>query len=147
MVDYDYNRAAFRSVYQSPGVRPLALAYCSCVLLELSLKQHLGLISSPMNQGHDLPQLVHRLGLRNSKHLFTCNALQVQLRYALTKLFSQGKDGTPRTVPGDSYPHLRYLRHSSDWPQKSSPDQDIATVNSLIQRIISFLSNNVGVAV
>jgi len=144
---YDYNRAAFRSVCQATGVNSLAVAYCSCVLLELSLKQHLNLISSALNSGHDLPQLVHRLGIQHTRYQSTCNALQRQLGDALRALFSQGRGGIARSIPSNSYPHLRYLRHSSDWPSSCSSDVQIAALNSLLQRIQSLMKRQLGVAV
>ena len=78
-MDYDYNRKAFRSVSKAVGIEPLAAAYSSCVLLELSLKQHLALISSTGNGGHNLPYLLQRVGLQHKRYLSLCNALQQQL--------------------------------------------------------------------
>jgi len=146
-MDYDYNRAAFRSVCEAAGVHSLAVVYCSCVLIELSLKQHLGLTSTPLNSGHDLPQLIHRLGMRNGKYQSVCNALQRQLSDAIRVLVSQGKSGAARNVPSNSYPHLRYLRHSSDWPSGCSSEHQLAALKALLQRIISFLRRQIGVMV
>ncbi len=144
-MNYDYNRAAFRSVCTASGIHPLASAYCTCVLIELGLKEHLGLILASSNGGHDLPWLISRIGLISPKNKSTCSALQSQLQTALVKLFSQHKDGTAKSIPGRSYPHLRYLRHASDWPSQSSPDSDINDLNSLLKRIFSFLRTKIGV--
>jgi hypothetical protein len=146
-MDYDYNRSAFRSVIKAAGIHPLAVAYCSCVLLELSIKQHLALCSSADNGGHNLPALLQRIGLRHARYLAVCNALQRQLADSLRILCSQGRKGTPRTVPSGSFPHIRYLRHQSDWELPRSPDGDVAALNAILQRIISFLTSSIGVNV
>jgi hypothetical protein len=144
-VSYDYNRAAFRSVCNAQGIHGLAMAYCSCILIELGLKQHLLLTSSTMNGGHDLPQLIQRLGHSNSRYIPACNALQRQLSDLLRSLYSQGSGGLPRAIPSNSYPHLRYLRHSSNWPTLCNSDTDITALNGLLQRIASLLRKNMGV--
>jgi len=144
-MDYDYNRKAFRSVIKATGIDPLATAYCSCVLLELSMKQYLALCSSPDNGGHNLSSLLQRIGLRHARYKAVCNALQIQLADSLRILFSQGRNGTSRTVPSDSYPHIRYLRHQSDWELPHSPEVDVAALNAILQRVISFLTSSIGV--
>ncbi len=146
-MDFDYNRAAFRSVCQASGVQPLALAYCYCVLLELGLKQHLSLISSTVNVGHDLPQLVHRFGNQNRRHLTVCNSFQRQLADALTKLLSQHKNGTAGAVPSRSYPYMRYLRHANDWIAPCSPEQDITDLVLVLQKLIYFFRGKAGIAI
>lgn len=146
-MEYDYNRNAFRTVTTATGVAPLVVAYCSCVLLELSIKQHLGMVSAGSNSGHNLPYLVQRLGLIHSRYRPVCNALQMQLGDALRNLHSQGKNGAPRPVPSDSYPYIRYLRHNSDWIPPSSSDADITALNGLLGRIISLIRNQLSVVV
>ena len=140
---FDYNRVSFRSVVNAPGVHSLAVAYCSCVLLELSLKQHLNLASC----GHDLPHLILRLGLAHRRHQTACNALQRQLSDALRKLFCQDKNGSHKPVPSHSYPYIRNLRNSSDWTSFSSSDTDLLNLENLLQRIISYLSTQIGINV
>jgi len=146
-MEYYYNRNAFRTATNAPGVAPLVLAYCSCILLELSIKQHLGMVSAGSNSGHNLPYLVQRLGLTYSRYRPLCSALQMQLGDALRNLHSQGKDGAPRAIPSDSYPYIRYLRHNSDWAAPSSSDADIMALNGLLNRIISLIRNQLRVAV
>ena len=143
---FDHNRAAFRSVRSATGVAPLVVAYCSCILLELGLKQHLNLITTANTAGHNLPYLIQRLGLAHSRHRVTCIALQSQLTDCLRGLQSQGKNGLPSPVPPNAYPHLRYLRHNSDWVAQASSDTDIALLNALLHRIISFTQSSIGVA-
>jgi len=146
-MDYDYNRRAFRSVCSANGIEPLAAAYCGCILLELSLKQYLALCTSGGNGGHNLPDLLLRVGLRNPSHTATLNSLQRQLAGSLRILFSQGKDGLPTPVPTSSYPFIRYLRHDSDWGTSNSSDVDITLLTNVLQRITSFLTASLGVAV
>jgi len=143
---FEYNRKAFRSACNANGIELLATAYCSCVLLELSLKQHLGMISVGNSVGHNLPFLVHRLGL-NMKYQRDCNALQAQLAALLANLYSQGTDGNPRRIPSNSYAHLRYLRHSSDWATHASSDGDISMLYGLLRRIIHLIKGSIGVSV
>ena len=142
---FDHNRLAFRSVRSAPGVAPLVIAYCSCVLLELSLKQHLKLVETANNPGHDLPHLIQRLGLTHARQRPTCSALQVQLTDCFRRLHAQGKNGAPVKVPANAYPHLRYLRHTSDWNSDTSSDGDLASLISILDRIISFTQFSVGV--
>ena len=143
-MEYDYNRRAFQSVLNATNVDPLAAAYCLCVLLELSLKQHLNLCTSPSNAGHDLPQLLQRVGLKQPLHRTTCNALGPQLSALLARLHCQSKDGTARLVPQNSYPYLRYLRHSSDWETQSSEDADLKSLLAHLKRVSFFLKVSVG---
>lgn len=142
-MNYAYNRTAFRSVCDTPGVHPLATAYCHCVLMELSLKQYLAVSASPVNEGHDLPTLIQRVGLKNRRYLGFCNALQRQLADALRGLHSQGKDGGACIIPSRSYPHLRYLRHESNWPSPCNSDTDIDALNNLLKRITHLFRNEI----
>lgn len=145
-MDYAYNRKAFRSVYVAPGVEPLAIAYCELVLTELALKENLSFCQTAQNGGHDLPQLIHRVAIRNPSVGISLNALRVQLASALSALFSQSKNGTARNVPSNSYPHIRYLRHISDWPTHSSSDADLLRVSTLMKRIMYLLKTRAGVS-
>ena len=145
-MDYDFNRRAFRSVFDTPGIDPLATIYCACILLELSLKQHLNLCSTAGNGGHDLPQLLQRTAISNPRIRGLIASLSPQLSSSLSKLFSQSKKGTARNIPANSYPHIRYLRHSSDWPSQSSSDQDLCQVLALLKRIMHLLKYTAGVS-
>lgn len=146
-MNYTYNRAAFRSVCDTPGVHPLADAYCTCVLLELSLKQYLTSTGPLVDHGHDLPTLLQRVGLKHTRYTFACNALQRQIADALRSLRSQAKDGSPCSIPSRSYPYLRYLRHDSDWPAPSSSDAEISALNGLLKRALDLLRKQIGVNV
>lgn len=145
-MDYDYNRLAFRSVVNAPTVEPLAATYCACVLLELGLKQHLKLCSTSLNGGHDLPQLLQRVSNRTPRVSPVVNSLQAQLAFSIAKLISQGKSGQARTVPANSYPHIRYLRHSQDWPAQHSSEADLKSLQQILKRISHYLTTSAGVS-
>ncbi len=145
-MDYAYNRRAFRSVRNASNIEPLALVYCELVLTELGIKESLRFCQTPHNGGHNLPQLIQRVALRNPRAGVALNSLQVQLASALTALFSQSKLGTARNVPATSYPHIRYLRHSSDWPSQCSSDADLTALSSLMKRIMHLLTTGAGVS-
>lgn len=99
-----YNVAAFQA-----GVlpaHPLLQLYCSLVVVELALKDS---SASWPTVGHDVPQLLADFGE---------SALSVQLQGKLAALKCTGKDGSETPVRAAHYPHLRYLRHESDYPGK-----------------------------
>jgi hypothetical protein len=109
------------------------------VLLELTIKQRLNLITTGANGGHDLPGLIHRLSRLDPKATTVLTSKQRQLSDSLRALHSQGKDGTAQNVPSNSYPHMRYLRHSSDWQTDASSDDDIIKLLAVVQSIEYFL--------
>ena len=146
-MDYDYNRDMFRHIHRSTSLPLLVRTYGTCVLLELSLKQHLGLVSTAHNAGHDLPQLIRKLGQAHPKSAAGCNALQKQLADSLKKLYCQGRGGTPQKVPPHSYPYMRYLRHANDWPTNSTIESDIVKLDAILQGILTFANINVGVSI
>lgn len=129
------------------GVAPLVRVYSACILIELSLKEHLGLVTTSGNGGHNLPALIHQLGLTVPAHAAACNALKTQLTTALGQFYSQGINGQPQPVPASSYPYLRYVRHSADWSTSCCLDADIINLGTLVDRIIHFLQHDVGVSV
>jgi len=140
---FDYNRNVFRAVRGVPGVAPLAAAYCSCILLELSLKQYLGLIGTPQGGGHNLPHLLNRIGARHPQHKPICNVLRTQLENIASGIFCQGNDGNPKRVVASAYPNIRYVRHDSDWTQDCTSDDKIANLKAHLDRIINFLTKSI----
>ena len=142
-MDYDYNRKAFRSTRTLTGLEPLAFVYCSCILLELGLKQHLGFVNTLNNGGHNLPKLLQQVSVRHPQHKVVCDALKTQLEGALMGIFCQGKKGAMQKVPPSSYPHIRYIRHSSDWPMDATTDAELASLKGLIERIFNHLTKSV----
>lgn len=144
---YAFNRSQFLQICGGGGtaIPPLAVAYCSLVLIELSLKDHLRLVSGTGNGGHDLPTLMNQLGtgLRGADK-GTCNSLSTQLQNALSRMWCQGRQGRPQRVPSHSYPYIRYLRHVSGWPADRSTDADLAHLISVIASIRHFLAARIG---
>lgn len=144
---YDCNRRAFRQAFALTGIETFLAAYTGCVLLELSLKQALGFVESPNNGGHDLLHLLTQVAQRNPKHAHACRAFNAQILNTSKNLICQGRNGRPSPMPPSSYPHLRYLRHSSDWSSDATKDEDIKKFLGLIQRIASYLQSAIKIAV
>jgi hypothetical protein len=138
-MDYDYNKKVFGNAFGSTSIDSLIAAYTGCIVLELSLKQALGLVHTNSNGGHDLRLLINRLAQINPKHSHAYKAFDAQLVNTSKKIICQGRNGTPLSMPPSSYPHIRYVRHSSDWTSSSTSDADIDQFLGLIQRIINHL--------
>lgn len=137
---YDYNKKAFRTLLQAADIDPLIAAYGGCVLIELALKQALDLTSSMGNGGHNLGMLIDQMAQRQPKQKINYDALKAQLNNSLKLLFCQGRKGIAQETPTGSYPHIRYLRHTSDWNSDCNTDDEIKSFYALIQRIINHLS-------
>jgi hypothetical protein len=146
---YSFNRASFSAIgtrIKSP--HSLAELYCALVLLELSLKEHLGLINSPANRGHDLPTLLLRLGSTVAPHhKAACNQLSIRLGNQLSALWSQSGDGVPVRIPRSSYPYIRYFRHDSDWADRCSTTGDLESLSTAVARIHALLRSSLKVAI
>jgi hypothetical protein len=138
---YGYNRNAFQD--GSTASLPILLrTYCSLVALELGLKDFLGLPESPGNAGHDLPDLLTQVKHREKRTCASVNSLQTQLRHRLTAIRCQGKAGCAQSIPAQSYPHLRYMRHQSDWAADFSTDSQLHAVLSTVQKLTSSLARH-----
>jgi hypothetical protein len=138
---YSYNRSAFRA--GADDSLPILLrTYCSLVALELGLKDFLGLQESPGNAGHDLPDLLNQVKQRNRRSCGSINSIQTQLRNQLTAIRCQGKAGVPHSIPAQSYPHIRYMRHTSDWQTDFSTDQQLHAVLSTVRKLVSSLAHH-----
>ena len=142
---YSYNRTAFKAVRTHLELPPLLLSYCSLVLAELALKEHLNLVGSSAHCGHDLPQLLDRLrpGTEGGKRSLA--AMKTQFRQRLAKLRCQTRKGIPGFVPESSYPHIRYLRHADDWSADHSTDADVKQLKIMVDRLLDFLSRDIRV--
>lgn len=148
-MQYDYNRAAFRSVAEAPDTPVLVGAYCSCVLLELSLKQYLSSVSVNYNLGHDLASMLHYVAIKQGTSWTHTPlvAFQAQIRNALTKLATHDKSGTATYVRGNMYPDMRYCRHQEDWTIPHSTDDDIRTLLGVLGKTIDFIRRRLGISV
>lgn len=137
---YSYNRSAFRAG-TADSLPILLRTYCSLVALELGLKDALGLKGSPGNAGHDLPDLLNQVKDRNKRARGTISSIQTQLRDRLTSIRCQGRAGLPQSIPATSYPHIRYMRHTDDWPSDASADSELHAVLSTVRKLISSLAH------
>lgn len=108
------------------------------VVVELALKDHLGVA----NLGHDLPEMLRRLGNNNGGLRAALNQHRSDLTNKLAALHASKIDGTAGRVSAQSYPNIRYLRHISDWPMNASTDSDIEALRVCIDRIRAFLKSN-----
>lgn len=91
--------------------------YCKLVVLELILKDYQYGETARWEQGHDVPTMLTNLidpGI---------TSLATQLRTALSSLTCTLIDGTEGQVAARSFPDLRYLRHASDFPGKSTDNE------------------------
>ncbi|WP_081599402.1 hypothetical protein [Prochlorothrix hollandica] len=131
---HSYNQQSFK-VGGSNSSNPLLCLYCSLVVLELAIKDHFHQ-SGPWKRGHCIIDwLTNDLGE---------TSLGTQLESKLSALYCTYRDGSEVNVDANRYPDIRYLRHETDFPGKSTDSQlkealeimkDIKT--SLINRGIS----------
>jgi hypothetical protein len=134
-----YNIRSFKSVRQAHGVGLLAKCYLACVYLELCLKSVPPLIQHAGTSGHDLPAMLCMLATSQASPatVRTARALAAMLGTKLSRLHCMGRGQQPALVPSGNYPHMRYLRHDSDWPgtTQSSSDTDLKGLLYLLDQI------------
>lgn len=114
-MEHDYNRAAFQ-VGALAG-NELLCAYCSLVDLELALKVHLR--ASGWKPNHKIIDWLSAIGE---------GSLAAQLAGRLGSLHCTVQDGTEAPVDANNYPGIRYLRHETDFPGRSTDAQLRAVV-------------------
>jgi hypothetical protein len=117
--------AAFESASQ--GTQILLRLYCNLISIELRLKD-----ARPQWQsGHDIGSMLADIGEA---------ALSVQLRTKLSALKCTARDGTEVPVDPAQYPHIRYLRHETDFPG-AVKDADLDDAVLLIPDILLSMRN------
>lgn len=131
---HSYNQQSFKIGESNPS-NPLLCLYCSLIVLELAIKDHFHQ-SGSWRMGHRIIDwLTTDLGE---------TSLGTQLESKLSVLYCTYRDGSEVNVDANRYPDIRYLRHETDFPGKSTDSQlkealeiikDIKT--SLINRGIS----------
>lgn len=109
---HTYNKAAFTS--GAISTNSLLSLYCSLVVLELALKEHLYQTSPNWKTGHRIIDWLNELGE---------TSLSMQLSTKLSALYCTALSGTEVSVRPDKYPDIRYIRHESDFPGKSTDTQ------------------------
>jgi hypothetical protein len=141
LTTFTFNRTAF---FGAALTGPLTGAYCKLVGLELALKDHFR-----VPNGHDVPSMLHRLSLALAAAgappatTTALNGLIGQLRFALTGLNCQGPAGIAQSVPANSYPYMRYLRHVSDhWPAPNSSDAELGLLNTTLDALLGLLRHH-----
>jgi hypothetical protein len=113
------------------------------VCLELFLKEHLPTVGQAAPQNHNVPEMLRLLAQTlPPPNAATLNSLSMQLGGKLSSLWCEDKAGGPCNVKATSYPYVRYLRHSSDWPAPHSNDADIADLFNVIAQILHELSKS-----
>jgi hypothetical protein len=130
---HSYNQQSFQ-IGASNSSNPLLCLYCSLVVLELSIKDHL-YKSGSWRKGHRIIDwLTTDLGE---------TSLGTQLDSKLSALCCTCINGTEVNVSADRYPDIRYLRHENDFPGKST-DTQLKEVLDIIKDIrISLASKGI----
>lgn len=113
----------------------LLRAYCGLVLMELALKDHLALTGLK----HDVPAMLHRLANNATQHRPTLNQFRAELAVNLAKLHTQNNNGTNGRVNAQVFPGIRYLRHSDDWNNNCSTEQDLSNLRGCVTKILYYL--------
>uniref|UniRef100_B8HZP8 HEPN domain-containing protein n=1 Tax=Cyanothece sp. (strain PCC 7425 / ATCC 29141) TaxID=395961 RepID=B8HZP8_CYAP4 len=110
---HTYNQQSFKVGGTDPR-NPLLCLYCSLVVLELAIKDYLHQ-SGPWRKGHCIIDwLTTDLGE---------TSLGTQLESKLSALYCTYRDGSEVNVDANRYPDIRYLRHETDFPGKSTDSQ------------------------
>lgn len=136
---FAYNRAAFRSPILSPAQQCPALvnAYLSLVAIELFLKDHLAKHVNKVPATHDVPKMLKTLAAYvDVRYSGSFTSMATQLSTRLANLWCAAKDGSASQVPSTSFPYIRYVRHSSDWEESASTDDDLKEVLVVSNQII-----------
>jgi hypothetical protein len=110
---HSYNKNSFQ-VGGSNFSNPLLCLYCSLVVLELSIKDHFHQ-SGSWKTGHRIIDWLSNDLCETS--------LGSQLDSKLSALYCTHRDGTEVNVDANRYPDIRYLRHETDFPGKSTDTQ------------------------
>ena len=121
-----FNRLAFEAGRTAGS--PLLALYSVLVILELALKDG----KTPWPKGHLVQQW---LGELNDAGL---TAMTYQLANELQSLTCTDRSGGEAPVALDRYPDLRYLRHETDYPGKST-DANIAQALAVAEQIRGLL--------
>lgn len=133
---YAYNRTAFASGRTSAA--SLLAIYSTLVVLELGLKEHLGVHGN--GAGHDLGVMLKKAISPSDSKYWIATARLAQLRTCLGSLKCNRKDGTANLVRHQAYPDLRYVRHGQDWPNDSSTDLQLAQARQAANRLLHVCS-------
>lgn len=123
---HKYPRNAFLTLGTGHGQPTIARLYAVLVAMELALKDAARAVSGNWTSGHDVPTMMSKFDA----------ALGTTLGNALSQLRCTDQNGNCASVLSKTYPHIRYLRHETDFPPPpdSSSDGDVETaLNIAIQ--------------
>jgi hypothetical protein len=128
-----YPRAAFQALVADNNLPPLARLYAALVTLELALKDDHQMSSGNWTAGHDVPTMMGNFDA----------SLATTLGNALGSLRCTDKHGNDSPIASALYPHMRYLRHESDFPPPpiASSETDIAATLAVAMDCINVLRN------
>ncbi len=110
---HSYNQQSFKVGGADPS-NPLLCLYCSLVVLELAIKDHFHQSGSWKTSHCIIDWLTTDLGE---------TSLGAQLESKLSALYCTHRDGSEVNVVANRYPDIRYLRHETDFPGKSTDSQ------------------------
>jgi len=135
---YSINSASFRSVRHAHGVGLLAKCYATCVHLELCLKSDPNPLSQAGRLGHNVPEMLRQVAATPVAKR-TIVSLAAQLETHLRNLHCQDPSQNAAKVDSRNYPHIRYLRHTSDWPGSPdvSSDSELYAVLTILDQIMA----------
>ncbi len=133
------NLSSFLSAANGPD--PLLQCYCGLVALELVIKHEVGLADH---------NVVHGLNKFRSAKAVNAKAwagvplltLTNKLRSDLVRIYVNGVDGLPRTIPSESYPYIRYCRFANDGWATPNTTSELTTLANTVQQIRTFLRTN-----
>ena len=124
----------------------LMQAYCGLVAIELVLKGEVTLTDHNVPAGMDRFKTVKATG-QKAYAAFALSSLAAQLRSDIQNMYVQGKNGTSRQAPFDSYPYIRYTRVSGDgWGAPETSVKEIDQIAKTVQRIRNYFKVNFGLA-
>ncbi len=114
---HKYPRNAFLTVGTGHGNHVLVRLYSVLVAMELAFKDNSHADTGSWTSGHNVPSMMSAVDA----------ALGTRLGNALGQLRCTALDGNAASVSASVYPHIRYLRHETDFPPPhiSSSDGDI----------------------
>jgi hypothetical protein len=127
---HSYNQQSFKVGLSNPS-NPLLSLYCSLIVLELAIKDHFHQ-SGSWKRGHCIIEW-----LTNDLNE---TSLGYQLESKLSALYCTHSNGSEVSVDANRYPDIRYLRHETDFPGKST-DSQLEEVLEIIRDIKTTLVN------
>lgn len=111
---HSYNKLSF-NVAATDHSNLLLSLYCSLVVLELTIKEHIHQSSGSWTGGHNIIDW-----LTND---LAESSLGLQLSTKLSALYCTSRSGSDIPVDATRYPDIRYLQHETDFLGKSTDNQ------------------------